>query len=134
MAIGWLSVLQSVPWADVVSNAPKVASGAKKLWNAVGTKTPQAPPAAGPAPVDFPAAEGQSLLALQSRIAELEAAAADMHSQIMESSALVKALAEQNTQLISRTDTLRKRLAWVVGLLGVTALLAAGALALRFVG
>lgn len=133
MAIGWLSVLQNVPWADVVSNAPKVASGAKKLWNAVGAKTPQAPPAAEPAPADFPA-EAQSFLALQSRIAELEAASADLHSQMMASSALVKELAEQNTQLILRTDTLRKRLAWVAGLLGVTALMAAGSLALRFAG
>jgi hypothetical protein len=134
MAIGWLSVLRSVPWAEVVNNAPKVASGAKKLWSAVGAKTPQVPPAATPAPVDLAAAEGQNLLALQSRIAELEAAAADLHSQMMDSSALVKALAEQNTQLILRTDTLRKRLAWVAGLLGVTALLAAGGLVLRFVG
>ena len=38
MAIGWLTVLQSVPWAEVVSNAPKVAAGAKKLWSAVGRK------------------------------------------------------------------------------------------------
>ena len=38
MAIGWWTVLQSVPWAEVVSNAPKVAAGAKKLWNAVGRK------------------------------------------------------------------------------------------------
>ncbi len=133
MAIGWLSVLRSVPWAEVVSNAPKVASGAKKLWSAVGAKTPPAPQAPEPAPVDF-SSEVQTLLALQSRIAELEAAGTEMHNQMVASSALVKALAEQNTQLILRTDTLRKRLTWVAGLLGVTALLAAGGLVLRFVG
>jgi hypothetical protein len=32
MAIGWLAVLQLVPWSDVISNAPKIAEGAKKLW------------------------------------------------------------------------------------------------------
>jgi hypothetical protein len=55
-----------------------------------------------------------------------------MHNQMVASSALVQALAEQNTQLILRTDALRKRLTWVAGLLGVTVLLAVGGLALRF--
>ena len=31
MAIPWLTVLQAVPWGDVIRNAPKVADGAKKL-------------------------------------------------------------------------------------------------------
>ena len=35
MAVGWLMVLQSVPWSDVIKNAPKLAEGAKKLWDAV---------------------------------------------------------------------------------------------------
>ena len=39
MAIGWLTVLQSVPWSDVVRNAPKVAAGAKKLWDNVANKS-----------------------------------------------------------------------------------------------
>ena len=39
MAIGWLAVLKMVPWSDVIENAPKVASGAKKLWNSVGKKS-----------------------------------------------------------------------------------------------
>ena len=36
MAIGWLTILKSVPWTEVIKNAPKVAEGARKLWNAVG--------------------------------------------------------------------------------------------------
>ncbi|MDB5964602.1 MAG: hypothetical protein JWQ72_1102, partial [Polaromonas sp.] len=36
MAIGWLAVLQWVPWSDVIKNAPKVAEAAKKLWNTTG--------------------------------------------------------------------------------------------------
>jgi hypothetical protein len=40
MAIGWLSVLQLVPWGEVISNAPKVAESAKKLWQVVGKKRP----------------------------------------------------------------------------------------------
>lgn len=41
MAIGWLTVLQNVPWSEVIGNAPKVAEGAKKLWGAM-RKTPAA--------------------------------------------------------------------------------------------
>ena len=39
MAIPWLSVLKMVPWSEVISNAPKVAEGAKKLWTAVSRKS-----------------------------------------------------------------------------------------------
>ena len=38
MAIGWLTILQSVPWTEVIKNAPKVAEGARKLWSAVAKK------------------------------------------------------------------------------------------------
>ena len=35
MAAGWVTVLQMVPWGEVIKNAPKVADGAVKLWNSV---------------------------------------------------------------------------------------------------
>jgi len=44
MAIGWLTVLKMVPWGDVIENAPKVATGAKKLWQNVGKKPVAAAP------------------------------------------------------------------------------------------
>lgn len=118
MAIGWLTVLKSVPWADVVNNAPKVASGAKKLWDAVGKKMPEAPISPVQPPVIFPA-QVQPLSALQARIVTLETAIVDLQNQMAVSSELVKELAEQNTQLILRIDTLRQRLVWLVGFLVV---------------
>lgn len=112
MAIGWLTVLQSVPWTDVVRNAPKVAVGAKKLWNSVRKK-----PLSGASPVaDAPAASApavQSVSALALRIQELETDAADLQAQMVASSEVIKALAEQNTQLIIRVETLRVRLLWL---------------------
>ena len=129
MAIGWLTVLQSVPWGDVVNNAPKVAAGAKKLWSVVGKKAaPEARSAVESEVSRSPEAQGAS--ALQLRLDELEAALADMQGQMVASSGLIKELAEQNTQLILRIETLRKRLGWLAGLLVVTSLLAAGSLAL----
>ena len=131
MAIGWLTVLQSVPWTDVVRNAPKVAAGAKKLWNAVGKKPLPASDTALDAQMPL-SPEAQALSALAARIQELETATADLQNQMVASSELIKALAEQNTQLIFRIETLRIRL-WLVGTLAAASLVAAATTALAFV-
>lgn len=116
MAIGWLTVLQSVPWTDVVRNAPKVAVGAKKLWNTVRKKPLSGAPAAADAPV-APGPEIRSVSALALRIQELETDAADLQAQMVASSEVIKALAEQNTQLIIRVEALRVRMLWLAGAL-----------------
>jgi hypothetical protein len=128
MAIGWLAVLQSVPWSEVVRNAPKVAAGAKKLWNSasnkpVPVKVPGTTPEAGASPA-------VSLSALRADIAELQAATADQHEQLRESSELIKELSEQNTQLIARLEALRVRLSRMTAALAVVGLGAAAAIAL----
>lgn len=112
MAIGWLAVLQSVPWADVISNAPMVADGAKKLWSTIAKKSPQTD--AG-APIGQPpgSSEAQAIAALQARLAAAEAALADLHDQMLASSELIKTLAEQNTQLIKRIEVNRVRVIWL---------------------
>lgn len=111
MAIGWLTVLQSVPWSDVISNAPKVAEGAKKLWKMVGRKS--VPPESSEVSTQ-PAglSEAPTLAVLSDRTAALEAAVADLHDQMLASSELIKALAEQNAQLI-RIEANRVRVRWV---------------------
>lgn len=131
MAIGWLTVLQSVPWTDVVRNAPKVAIAAKKLWSTVGKKpTATADPVADASVALSP--EARAVSALESRILVLETAATELQNQMIASSGLIKALAEQNTQLILRIETLRLRL-WFVGALAVAGLLAAAGMALILV-
>ncbi len=120
MAIPWLVVLQSVPWSDVIRNAPKVAEGAKKLWYAVaGNSAAPNPPLVVPRP---DAATGMgSLAALDARVVALESAVADLHAQMLASSEVIKALAEQNTQLIGRVEANRVRVAWLtaIAVLGV---------------
>lgn len=123
MALGWLTVLQMVPWSDVIKNAPKVADGAKKLWNAVGKKPLPAAPADSGAGVQL-SPEGQAIAALQSHVLALESATHELHEQMLASSELIKALAEQNTQLIRRAEVHRVRL---LLLAGVTALVAVAA-------
>jgi hypothetical protein len=124
MAVGWMSVLKMVPWSDVISNAPKVADGAKKLWSTVAKKTGVAgvsAPAEAPAtPQDLPAAELLALL--QEQLARQEASLSDLHQQLLSSTALIQTLAEQNAQLVQRVEANRVRVRWLtlaVALLGL---------------
>ena len=124
MAVGWMSVLKMVPWSDVISNAPKVADGAKKLWSTVAKKTGvtgESAPAEAPAtPQDLPAAELLALL--QAQLARQEASLSDLHQQLLSSTALIQTLAEQNAQLVQRVEANRVRVRWLtlaVALLGL---------------
>jgi hypothetical protein len=129
MAIGWLSLLKTVPWGEVVSNAPAIAEGAKKLWNKVGGKTParvaNAEPAAASTPGDA------DTLRLLARLDALEAKSNELHAQLLASTELIKALADQNTELIRRVETNRQRLLWLSGALGVAGLVLVLLLILR---
>jgi hypothetical protein len=111
MAIGWLTVLKSVPWGEVIANAPKVADGAKKLWSSVGKKPAQ--PAADSTPPS--AVDSGTFADLQARLATLETAASDLHDQMLASSELIKALADQNALLIKGLEVSRVRLRWLSG-------------------
>ena len=129
MAIGWIAVLQMVPWTDVIKNAPKVAEGAKKLWNTVGKK-PAVPalPEAGAGAQRSP--EAQAIAALQAHVLALESATQELHEQMLASSELIKALAEQNTQLIRRAEVNRVRLLLLAGVMALVAVVAVVALTL----
>ena len=128
MAIGWLTVLQSVPWSDVVRNAPKVAAGAKKLWNNVANKSAANPdaPADGSGLVTVPA----TLESLQEQVLSLQAASAYLQQQLLASSDLIGTLVEQNAQLIQGIQVLRRRLFWQGAALVLVGLMAALATAL----
>lgn len=126
MALGWLTALKTIPWTDVISTAPVVVDGAKKLWHSVGKKP--VPAKAAPVPVAAAPAGDPGMDALQARIAALETEAADLHAQMLSSSELITALAEQNTQLIRRVETSRVRLLWLALATAVTAIIALYAL------
>ena len=108
MAIGWLTVLQSVPWSEVVHNAPKVASGAKKLWGSVANKNGVDHAADLQAQSRQPP-EHLTLGNLQAQITTLQSVAGELQQRLTESTGLITALAEQNAQLIQRIEAMRKR-------------------------
>lgn len=129
MAIGWLAVLQNIPWTDVVSKAPVVTDGARKLWNAVAKKsTPPVIERADATAIVSP--EARAIAALEEKVSALEVAAFDLQNQMVASSELIKALADQNTQLIHRIETMRLRLLWLLGALSLVGVIAATGLAL----
>jgi hypothetical protein len=122
MAIGWLTVLKAVPWTEVISNAPKITDGAKKLWKSVARK----PQGAEPAMATEVAPEMPSAAEWAQRLAGNEAKLAELQGQMLASAEIIKALSEQNTQLIQRVEQNRKRTTWL-GLASLLACLAAGA-------
>lgn len=133
MAISWLTVLQHVPWSDVISNAPAVADGARKLWKNVARRgedgaEPQvaAAAAASAAASDGHSPEARALAALTARAHALERQVADLHQQMQESSELIARLADQNTQLVQRIELNRKRMALTAAAAGLAVALSVG--------
>ena len=112
MPVPWLLVLKSVPWTDVIKSAPKVAEGARKLWNTVGSKSPEA--VTPMATEDSTRAEGMdAVAAVEAQLEETRAAVNELHEQMMASSELIKALADQNAMLVGRIEANRVRLVWL---------------------
>jgi hypothetical protein len=123
MAAGWITLLQSVPWSDVIRNAPKVAEGARKLWNAARAR------AAGMDVEDAgaaPLAGNAGVAALESRLGSLEASVEDIRAQLLASSEIIQALADQNAQLIRRLEALRIGMLWLGATIAVVAVVAIG--------
>ena len=131
MPIPWVTVLQVVPWSEVIRTAPKVAEGAKKLWNAVGNK-PAAPEVTETSMQPAVSPEAKSIAALEARAEALETSVADLHEQMLAASELIKALAEQNTQLVQRIEANRVHMIWLSVATTVVAIGALLALFLAF--
>ena len=76
--------------------------------------------------------EAQSLATLQAQLAAAEAKLSELHEQMLVSSELIKALADQNTQLIKRIEVNRIRVLWLAGLMLVLTVVAVINLAMTF--
>ena len=132
MAIGWLAVLQLVPWADIIRNAPKVAEGAKKLWSAVGKKSPTTEASSETASPAF-LSDSQALSALHAQLEALEGEVSELHSQMVASTELIKALADQNTELIKHVEANRIKILWLTGTAVILGIAVAASLVLTLI-
>jgi uncharacterized coiled-coil protein SlyX len=119
MALGWYSVLKMVPWTEVISNAPQIADAAKKLWGSVSKKAPggvEAGDAEGQAALrSTPMTPEARMADLQARLQANEAAVAELHRQLVDSTALIDTLASQNALLIRRVEANRLLVRWLIG-------------------
>jgi hypothetical protein len=97
MAI-WIHALKFLPWKDMIDYAPTVVSGAQKLWQRVRKKNSEPS-----APVDSLPQSPEAVLA------ELQQQVAELRTQQVELSNLVKELADQNQRLVQAVDVLRVR-------------------------
>lgn len=108
MAAPWLAVvLKNVPWGEVIRRAPDIADGAKKLWQSVSGKQDYREPKV----YDVPYSELESASDRDARIQSLEMQIARLQTQMVESSQLIKTLADQNEQLIARVESNRRQVA-----------------------
>lgn len=130
MAAGTIiTVLSNIPWGQVVENAPKLADGAARLWNAVTRKKadplPDADANAKPV-VDAAQSDTevmkQRLVAMAEHIRHLE-------EQMGASAQLIKALAEQNTQLVRKIELNSARLLRLATTTAISAVALVGTIA-----
>lgn len=103
MAAGTIiTVLSNIPWGQVVENAPKVADGAAKLWNAVTRKKPDpSPDTNAMAVADVAQSDSE---ALKQRLVAMDEHIHHLEEKMGATAELIKALAEQNTQLVRKIE------------------------------
>lgn len=110
MAIAWLAL---VPWTEVIKAAPSVIENAKKLWNSVSKKPLPSPPPTTTGE-KLLSVEAQDIAVMESRISDMEVYVRDLDIQMRASSELIKTLADQNGQLISRIEANRRLAVWLI--------------------
>jgi uncharacterized coiled-coil protein SlyX len=119
MPAGWVTVLQMVPWGEVIKNAPKVADGAVKLWNSVSKKKVYDETGSEVSDVIL-ASDPEAVEKLEHRLLAAEQTISDLQTQVVQSAEVIKELASQNTQLVAQIEANRK----AVTVLGVALALA----------
>ena len=106
MAIGWLTLFKAIPWIEVVRQAPEIAENAKKLW---GTAARNPPKTELEVRSEYVSGD-EEISWLKERLTAIEADNSNLHNQMLKSSELIEAFAEQNTQLIKRIELNHKRI------------------------
>lgn len=97
-----ITVLSNIPWGQVVDNAPKVADGATKLWNAVANRKSTSDHTHNNEIVIE--TTSTDLEALRNQIITMEGNLSDLQNQMRDSTQLIKELALQNAQLVRKIE------------------------------
>ena len=109
MAIGWLALLKVVPWIEVARKAPEIAENAKKLWNTVANRSPNTEVDIQNEHTVF-TSEDQEIAWLKERLVTIEKSNAELCNQMLTTTELIKALADQNAVLVKKVEINRIRI------------------------
>jgi len=104
MAFNWIAAFKIIPWTDVIAAAPTVARTARNLWRSIG-KTRPAETAGGTEDVR---ASGNPPT-MEEEIRALRAELAETRAQLLASSEVLRALADQDEKLVAAIEVLRVR-------------------------
>lgn len=116
MALGSLiTALKVVPWGEVITAAPSIVKGARKMFSRTEDATPPSTPPVHAEPPE--------------RLALLEEQLREMVARERATAQLIEALAEQNAAVVGALAILRARARWLVALNGVLLVLLAAGLA-----
>jgi len=117
-----ITVLSNIPWGQVVENAPRIVEGAAKLWNAVARSRPDK---SQEAEADATVQETDSATELlQKELVAIREHVHRLEEQMAASSELIKELAEQHAQLVTRIElnSVRYRRLVIVTVIGAVCL------------
>ncbi|MCG6874898.1 MAG: hypothetical protein LJE97_07380 [Betaproteobacteria bacterium] len=104
MPFNWIAAFKIIPWTDVIAAAPTVARTARDLWRGISktrpTETVEARDdveTAGTPP------------SMEEEIRSLRAELAETRAQLLSSSEVLRALADQDEKLVGAIEVLRVR-------------------------
>jgi len=100
--MNWLIALKVLPWGEMIDYAPKLVSGAQKLWQRMKTEKAETDAIIIE---QAPQSEIETIRELQ----ELKQQLQDMQTQQLELSNLVSELAAQNQRLVGAVEVFRVR-------------------------
>lgn len=124
MAIPWLkAAFKAIPWRDVVTAAPSIVDGTKRLWSRVA-RTETTSPANEQHIESSYLTQSDQLAAIENRLRALEERTTEIAREAVSSVELIESLAEQSAQLVEAVENLRHRthkLVWFTVVLGIAA-------------
>ena len=128
MAIGWMTALKIIPWADVLESAPHIVKAAKRLFSATKADASTfAESSAESSTGSSTSAAGNSLANLDKRIRVIETRIVELSDEQKSSTELIKSLAEQNALIVEAIEVFRVRVKLLliacISLIGVLAAL-----------
>ena len=95
---GWIAVFRGIPWMQLIVAAPAIARGARRLWTEIRQ------------PSETGATGGRA-----DRLESLEAQVAELKRELLASTQVIQAMAEQNERLLEAVGILRMRVLMLAG-------------------